>query len=226
MTTTPKPMTLAQLIVRDVCETDPADPDQADTACIKVSDLETIINNRIDAELAKQREAATVAWEFQHEETGLMCAVSTDGVNTAESFTRNNPRYSYVGPLYRHPQQRNAAEVTDEMVARAYDVCDRYVDEHAEGEVSLLDDGQWNEMLRAALSAVASRDREDAEHMDADERAQFVSTIDDFEDDGETSTDYEMLMRWERMGLLECERFYVTQQGRKLFDAARRENKP
>lgn len=45
--------------------------------------------------------------------------------------------------------------VTDEMVERAYNACDRYIDEHG-GDVSDIDDGQWNEMLCAALEAALS----------------------------------------------------------------------
>jgi hypothetical protein len=46
---------LRALIVRDVCEMDPADPDAPDTVCIRVSDLERIILTRTEAD-----EAATV----------------------------------------------------------------------------------------------------------------------------------------------------------------------
>jgi hypothetical protein len=36
-----------ELILRDVCETDPADPDMNDTVCINISDLETIVERHI-----------------------------------------------------------------------------------------------------------------------------------------------------------------------------------
>ena len=36
-----------ELILRDVCETDPADPDLNDTVCIDISDLKTIIDRHL-----------------------------------------------------------------------------------------------------------------------------------------------------------------------------------
>ncbi len=38
-----------ELIVRDCCETDPADPDQHNTICISVSDLRGVLQSHIDA---------------------------------------------------------------------------------------------------------------------------------------------------------------------------------
>jgi hypothetical protein len=52
--------------------------------------------------------------------------------------------------------RQQAARVDDDAVARAYNALDRYVDEHAGGDVGLLDDGQWNDALRAALEAALS----------------------------------------------------------------------
>ena len=54
---------------------------------------------------ALSRAAEPVAWEFQHEETGLMTQVSNNGLDTIENFTANNPRWQYIGPLYRHPPE-------------------------------------------------------------------------------------------------------------------------
>lgn len=44
----------------------------------------------------------SVAWGFQHEDTGHMTVLMNDGVNTPESFTTLNPRYMLIGPLYTH----------------------------------------------------------------------------------------------------------------------------
>ena len=54
--------------------------------------------------------------------------------------------------------QSSAPVVGDEMVAKAYRVCEDFIEEHGDGYINDLDDGQWNEMLRAALeSALAGR---------------------------------------------------------------------
>jgi len=53
--------------------------------------------------LVRAMDGEAVAWEFQHNETGRMTQLSNDGVNNPENFIANNPRYGYVGPLYRHP---------------------------------------------------------------------------------------------------------------------------
>ena len=46
--------------------------------------------------------------------------------------------------------------------------------------------------------------------LDADELDEFTRTVEDFEDNGETSTDYDTLMDWAQRGLLECTHFEVT----------------
>lgn len=53
--------------------------------------------------------------------------------------------------------------------------------------------------------------------MQADELAEFDRTVSDFEDNGETSTDYDRLMDWAQRGLLECTHFGVTKAGRDLL---------
>ena len=54
--------------------------------------------------------------------------------------------------------QSSAPVVGDEMVAKAYRVCEDFIEEHGDGYINDLDDGQWNEMLRAALeSALTGR---------------------------------------------------------------------
>jgi len=42
-----------------------------------------------------------VAWEYQHEDTGLIDFVDPQQVEWG--FEKNNPRWQKVGPVYRHP---------------------------------------------------------------------------------------------------------------------------
>ena len=63
-------------------------------------------------EPAKPAEA--VAWLYQHGETGRFCFCQNDGVNTRESFEKDNPRHIFVCPLYRHPAPAQAP-LTDEQ---------------------------------------------------------------------------------------------------------------
>lgn len=48
------------------------------------------------------------------------------------------------------------AVVSDEDVERAYNICDRFVDEHG-GLADEIDDGQWCDVLRTILQDFASR---------------------------------------------------------------------
>jgi hypothetical protein len=48
---------------------------------------------------------------------------------------------------------------------------------------------------------------------DDDERDEFLQACSDFEDDGETAVDYQLLMKWADAGLLECEHFTITAAG-------------
>ena len=57
---------------------------------------------------------------------------------------------------YTTPQS-SAPVVDDEMVAKAYRVCEDFIEEHGDGYINDLDDGQWNEMLRAALTAALGK---------------------------------------------------------------------
>ena len=52
---------------------------------------------------------------------------------------------------------QQAQVVGDEMVAKAYRVCEDFIEEHGDGYINDLDDGQWNEMLRAALTAALGK---------------------------------------------------------------------
>lgn len=100
--------------------------------------------------LAKQREAEPIAY---CDPTDPSNATAFAWPGTARDVSR------HTETLYTHPQQRNAVEVTDEMVEIAYKAFnDCY---HASSEWSVA----CRKQLRAALSAVASRDREDAERI-------------------------------------------------------------
>jgi hypothetical protein len=54
----------------------------------------------------------------------------------------------------------------------------------------------------------------------AAEIGEFESTVTEFEDCGETSTDYAKLIGWTHRGLLECTNFRITSAGRALLTAA------
>ncbi|CAJ7122388.1 gp03 [Burkholderia pseudomallei] len=56
---------------------------------------------------------------------------------------------------------------------------------------------------------------------DNDERDEFIRVCQDFDDDGETCVDYELLMKWASNGLLDCDHFTITKKGRAAIDAAR-----
>lgn len=62
----------------------------------------------------------------------------------------------------------------------------------------------------------------DAQHasLSNDELREFLDTVDQFGDCGETTTVDATLMRWASMGLLECTHYEVTDKGRELVDAA------
>jgi hypothetical protein len=102
----------------------------------------------IDAELAKQREADPVG--CIHPDT--LAAMQTDSRMERAALRRWTEVTKLDGhiPVYTHPQQRNAVEVTDEMVESALKVFFSHKD------------GYDRMGMRAALSTVASRDREDA----------------------------------------------------------------
>ena len=59
---------------------------------------------------APQQAAEPVAWEFQHEETGLIDFVDPQQVEWG--FEKNNPRWQKIGPVSRHPP----AQVVQEAV--------------------------------------------------------------------------------------------------------------
>ena len=149
MTHTAEPMTLAQ--VRD----------EADELLGLHGVLTTKILVRwfgaIDAELAKQREAEPVA--YGHWAEGLPEGTRLMEYDGQPQISRMPSEFYHV-PLYTHPQQRNAVEVTGGMVHKAIDAWNEY------GGHAITHAGSFGRMraaLETTLSAVASRDREDAE---------------------------------------------------------------
>lgn len=53
--------------------------------------------------------------------------------------------------------QSSAPVVGEAMVAVAYRVCEDFIEKHGDGYLNELDDGQWNEMLHAALTAALGK---------------------------------------------------------------------
>ena len=184
MTHTAEPMTLEQ--VRDALVEDSTswrfdakDPQRAH--------FYGQLADAIDAELAKQREAEPKAWAVLQNSGNLLCCEN----EASARLTAKTYGYKLV-PLYTHPQQRNAVEVTlpdpkawftenDEAIATlAYrnlgeELGDKLTFERSpamfpQATYSLCRAAVGNfivavlEKYSAALSAVASRDREDAEH--------------------------------------------------------------
>jgi hypothetical protein len=75
-------------------------------------------------------------------------------------------------------------------------------------------------LIRAALSGRADGGKDSSDALADDEADDFIQTVDEFGDTGETMTDYDMLMDWARRGLLECTHFEVTEAGHKAIDDA------
>ena len=73
-------------------------------------------------------------------------------------YARGDMKHAGIGSYPNATPQSSAPVVGDEMVAKAYRVCEDFIEEHGDGYINDLDDGQWNEMLRAALeSALTGR---------------------------------------------------------------------
>jgi len=189
MTTTPKQMTLVQ--VRDFlrAEYDMRVANQS-ASLHKTADF-LRASDSIDAELAKQRtevivtknEEGQIVCVSRQDSEGQIVEV------LAESEQRNAEPVATVTGLpgmsnvtldkwlpvgtkrYAHPHQRNAAEVTDEIdlsaIDRARDVLAELYAKYQFKIGPFASQAQKSNTelkhLRATLSAVASRDREDAE---------------------------------------------------------------
>lgn len=75
-------------------------------------------------------------------------------------------------------------------------------------------------MLAAApTEAKPAQDAVDAEPLDDEDLATLEQIDQDFEDAEETTVDYDVLMRFARMGYLECTHFTVTSTGRAAISA-------
>ncbi len=163
MTNTAEPMTLAQVSdsLRKRAKAIRDSEDYVEGITDRMADWFDVRADTIDAELAKQREAESEAWAVRQNSGNLLCCENEANARlTAKTYS-----YGLV-PLYTHSQQRNAVEVTDEMVdtfkrvqPEAMKVYNAH--EHAQGRIPRLQDS-LDYGTRAALSAVASRDREDA----------------------------------------------------------------
>jgi hypothetical protein len=88
-----------------------------------------------------------------------------------------------------------------------------------------LMNGQWAiGWHRSSLSAATEWNRRTEpatayENLSATDLIKFKQTAQDFEDFGETETDYSMLLDWAARGLLECDHFRLTKKGRELIAA-------
>ena len=153
MTTTPKQMTLEQ--VRDWLRNPPSTLKNTYRGYSKrsLADEALVCADAIDAELAKQRNAEPVA----HLQIGCYGGIHIHASDAAKRLGEGN--YN----LYTHPHQRNAAEVTDEMVIAARKAYTGLNDVELRPGPS----DSMRRALEAALSAVASRDREDAAYLSA-----------------------------------------------------------
>jgi hypothetical protein len=190
----------------------------------------------INAELARQREAeplvveavATVVKDDDGDlrldwlleggicglEDGCVLLVS-DGLNEAveeDGYTE----------VYTHPQRRNAAEVTDEAMICAAGLRGtakhiRLIDAYAKlrGDADLMD-----RSAAALESAVASRDREDAERFDFIERECLDLRCVEYDDD------FYFVVVEHHMGEPRERVIGTGAFPRQAIDAARRENKP
>lgn len=62
---------------------------------------EEIYSQLCEIAAAPRQAVEPVAWEFQHEETGLIDFVDPQQVEWG--FEKANPRWQKIGPVYRHP---------------------------------------------------------------------------------------------------------------------------
>jgi hypothetical protein len=65
----------------------------------------------------------------------------------------------------------------------------------------------------------AAKPEQRAATLSDEDMALFAATVDEFEDVGETTTDYSKLIEWVNRGLLECTRFEVSGAGNVLLAA-------
>jgi hypothetical protein len=232
MTHTAEPMTLAQ-VREDIKDVYYSAPDQLTEAIVPLRKLNEWMH-AIDAEIAKQHEAVPVAFVPVHPKNGPLWANTTAIPNS-----ENVPQHYPLMPLYDHPQQRNAAEVTQDIVDMTVDTYKRHLVNTAM-PVSMY---AMKCAIETALSAVASRDREDAElfgiHMIAapskEAAERVVSNFNQYWDNHKSERGHDVhvvskLTTWE-FGAIEHAKDVVKNFGEYVdllepFDAARRENKP
>jgi hypothetical protein len=162
--------------------------------------------DNIDADLAKQREAEPVG------------EVTGDGFPMLYGHKPLQPKTK----LYTHPQQRNAVEVTDEL-------CRRLIAKLPLGASAYLHVENVREALETTLSAVASRDREDAEHQLRDLHRAIESNLTGTSiEQGKSPTEYKdgLIKAYGHCRDMVSRRIDAIRAVRNAVDAARRENKP
>ena len=153
MTHTAEPMTLTQ-VRNDIREIEACGGGLTGKGALKQW------ADAIDAEIAKQSEAEPVAWI---EVRAVIEDIHHPQGKSAEVFATDACMNLDVGDydLYTHPQQRNAVKVTDGMVDAACEAFDDVYEATIDiGDTYYRDNKRV--AIRAALSAITLRDREDA----------------------------------------------------------------
>jgi hypothetical protein len=82
------------------------------------------------------------------------------------------------------------------------------------------DDGESYASPMAMNAAMKSIQLSVFGEIDSNELSAFRKTTDDWEDCGESDTPHEKLIRWALMGLLDCERFTISEKGYELLAAS------
>jgi hypothetical protein len=188
MTHTAEPMTLAQ-VSEDVKDVYYSAPDQLTEAIVPLRKL-LAWKQVVDAELPKQRETQVACDSAR--------VTEPDGCPTEKSVLKR---------FWRDHQQRNAVEVSEEVVELAWKALDDALNGKLDGQEYAYGDPF---PMRAALSAVASRDREDAKRYRWLEKQAYVGVH-----------PHTRALLWVIRGL-----FANTKSFAEDIDAARRENKP
>ena len=76
---------------------------------------------------------------------------------TTAPYARGDMKHAGIGSYPNTTPQSSAPVVGEAMVAVAYRVCEDFIEKHGDGYLNELDDGQWNEMLHAALTAALGK---------------------------------------------------------------------
>jgi len=101
------------------------------------------------AKMNNQKVVEPVAFEFQHEDTGLIDFVDPQQVEWG--FQKNNPRWQLIGPVFRHPTPAVVRQLVEalEMTLPAIEFLEQHFPRSKEaGTVDLV--GVVKEALDAA----------------------------------------------------------------------------